>query len=140
MHVYRKQIITKIHLLISIIVVVPAAIIYGFYPNLFLEIEVSSVDLANLLKAVMGIYFAFALLWLLGLLRKDLFKIALFSNMVFMLGLGTGRCFSIVIDGMPSFAFIIGIAGELTLGFYGLWVIIANNEKTDSDSSYIKNQ
>ena len=45
------------------------------------------------------------------------------SNVLFMLGFGSGRVISIVLDGMPSIIYIIGTFGELLLGFYGLWVL-----------------
>ena len=135
-----KQIVTKIHLVISIAVVVPAAIIYGFYPNMFLEIENNSTDMGSLLKAIMVVYLTFALLWSLGLFKKSILKTALYSNTAFMLGLGIGRCVSMLTDGIPSDIFLFGTIGELLLGFYGLWVILKWSTNINPTSSYIKNQ
>jgi hypothetical protein len=59
----------------------------------------------------------------LGIFKVNYLKLALFSNMVFMLGLGIGRTFSFVYDGLPVTNFILGAIGELILGFYGLWVL-----------------
>ena len=117
----------KIHLIISVIVVIPVAFIYGFNIESTLEISPITTDEFNLLKAVMGIYLGFAFLWLIGLLKNRYLKVALVSNMIFMLGLGFGRLISFAFDGLPSMAFIVGTAGELTLGFYGVWVLTNKN-------------
>ena len=101
--------------------------IYGFNIESTLEISPITTDEFNLLKAVMGIYLGFAFLWLIGLLKNRYLKVALVSNMIFMLGLGFGRLISFAFDGLPSMAFIVGTAGELTLGFYGVWVLTNKN-------------
>ncbi|GAL65428.1 hypothetical protein JCM19301_3888 [Jejuia pallidilutea] len=71
----------------------------------------------------MGLYLGFSILWILGICKSNYLKLALVSNVVFMLGLGFGRLLSFVLDGTPTFAFVFGTFGELVLGFYGLWVL-----------------
>lgn len=112
----------RIHLIISIAVVIPAAIIYGFFPESVLEITPNTIDESNFHKAIMGLYLGFSIIWLLGILKEGYLKIALVSNIIFMLGLGSGRVLSILLDGMPSIAYSLGTIGELTLGIYGLYV------------------
>lgn len=119
----KESIITKVSLIISVIVVIPVSIVYGFNLETPLEISPSSTDENNLLKAVMGIYLAFAFLWILGITKRNYLKVALISNVVFMLGLGFGRIISFAVDGLPTIGFIGGTAGELILGFYGVWVL-----------------
>lgn len=119
----QKHIVTKIHLIISVLVVIPAAFIYGFVPQFFLDISHETVDERNFSKAIMGIYLAFSILWVLGIFKRRFLSFALLSNVLFMIGLGSGRITSLVIDGMPTIIYVIGTFGELLLGFYGLWVL-----------------
>ena len=97
--------------------------VYGFYPNIVLNVDINTSDEYNILKAIMGLYLAFASLWILGILNEKYWKTATICNMLFMLGLGFGRIVSIVFDGIPSTAFIVGTAGELILGFYAYYVL-----------------
>ena len=112
----------RIHLIISIAVVIPAAIIYGFFPESVLDITPNTIDESNFHKAIMGLYLGFSIIWLLGILKEGYLKIALISNIIFMLGLGFGRVLSIFLDGMPSIVYSLGTIGELALGIYGLYV------------------
>jgi Domain of unknown function (DUF4345) len=125
----KDYIISRVHLIISISIVVPAAIIYGFSPEQFLDIQLNTIDENNFFKAIMGLYLAFSVLWLLGVFNPKYIIAALISNVMFMLGLGIGRLVSILWDGTPSFAFSLGTIGELILGFYGLWVTIREYPK-----------
>ena len=119
----KQDIINKIHLLISVSIVVPTAIIYGFKPELSFDMFLETVDEHNFYKAVMGLYLVFSALWLLGIFKANYLKIAVITNMIFMLGLGFGRLLSFVIDGIPTFGYQFGTLAELFLGFYGLWVL-----------------
>ncbi len=126
----KSGIVTKIHLIISILIVVPVAFLYGFNPSSEFDIHLDTIDELNAFKAIMGLYLGFSILWVLGLFRKNYLKLALVSNMIFMLGLGFGRLLSLVIDGTPTFAYIFGTFGELILGFYGLWVLKSSHHRT----------
>ena len=123
MQVNKENIITKIHLFISIVIVFPISIIYAFKPEIFFNISLNTLDEYNLFKAVMGLYIAFSVLWCIGLFYKSYLKVALLSNIVFMLGLAFGRLVSIIFDGSPSLGFFLGMIGEFFIGFYGFWVI-----------------
>lgn len=124
MAITRQDIITKIHLLISVSIVMPVAIVYGFQPQLQFDIHLDTIDEHNFFKAIMGLYIGFSILWLLGVFKAQHLKTALVTNMIFMLGLGFGRLMSIALDGMPTFWYIFGTFAELLLGFYGLWVLV----------------
>ena len=119
----KQDFISKIHLIISIIVVIPTSFIYGFNPDSKFNIYLNTTDEHNAFKAIMGLYLGFSILWTLGILKVKYLKIALISNIIFMLGLGFGRLLSFLIDGMPSAPFMYGAFGELVIGFYGLWVL-----------------
>jgi hypothetical protein len=118
----KEDIISKIHLIISVVILVPAAVVYGFEPSLQFNIEPKTIDEHNVFKAIMGLYLGFSIIWLLGVFRLRYFKMALLSNLVFMLGLGFGRLLSFFVDGTPTIAYQLGMFGELVLGLYGLWV------------------
>ncbi len=109
----------NLHLIISSIIVFPGAIIYGFQSNLLFDAPINTMDQATIFKAIMGLYLAFASLWILGIFKNDYWKMATISNILFMLGLGFGRIVSIIFDGIPSTIFVLGTFGELFLGFYG---------------------
>jgi hypothetical protein len=108
----------NLHLIISTILVIPIGTLYGFKPDLLFDVTLNSVDESNIFKAIMGLYLAFASLWIIGILKSSFWKIATVSNLIFMLGLGFGRIISIGFDGMPSAIFVLGIIGELILGWY----------------------
>lgn len=123
----KQDFINKIHLIISVLIVVPVAFIYGFNFDSQLDIHVNTIDEYNFFKAIMGLYLGFSTLWILGVLKTKYLKLALVSNLIFMLGLGFGRLLSLALDGTPTFAYIFGTIGELVLGFYGLWVLKTGN-------------
>ena len=123
----KQDFTNKIHLIISVAVVIPVAFAYGFFPEILYRISVTAIDKLNTLKSLMGVYLGFSSLWLIGIFKPAYLKVALISNVVFMLGLGFGRCASLILDGLPSPLFTMGTAGELILGFYGLSLLY--NEK-----------
>ncbi len=128
MPITKTDIITKVHLIISIVIVVTVAILYGFYPSFQFELFPETLDEQNFHKAVMGLYLGFSILWIIGLFKKHLLRTALITNMVFMLGLGFGRLISLFIDGNPSFGYLFGTFAELALGSYGVWVLLTHNQ------------
>ena len=123
----KTEIRRKIHLLISVLIVIPAALVYGFYPEVVFPDAVLGINLQNSLKALMALYLGFAYLWIMGMLSPKYLRAALLSHVVFMLGLGFGRLISFATDGFPSLFFTLGTAGEFILGVYGLSVLY--NEK-----------
>ena len=120
--------VCKIHLIISVLLVVPVAFFYGTDPIYLLDITVATTDERNFFKAIMGLYLGFSALWALGLFNASYLRMALISNMIFMLGLGAGRLLSICVDGAPTLAYVLGTIGELFLGIYGIWVLKNNKE------------
>jgi len=119
----KKDIIHKIHLIISICIVLAVAFIYGFNPALSFDMFLETIDEHNFYKAIMGLYIGFSFLWILGLFKRAYLKTAVITNIVFMMGLGSGRIVSIILDGVPTGGYVFGTIAELFLGFYGLWVL-----------------
>ena len=123
----KQDFINKIHLLISVCIVVPVSFLYGFYPDLQFEIHIDTIDEHNFFKAIMVLYIGFSILWTLGIFKNKYLKTALITNIIFMLGLGCGRALSFFIDGTPTFGYQFGSFAEILLGLYGCWVLRIKN-------------
>jgi Domain of unknown function (DUF4345) len=113
--------INNLHLLISSLIIIPIGVVYGFAPNLFFDINLSSIDEHNIFKAVMGLYIAFGLLFILGIFNDKFWKSATIANAFLMFGLASGRILSLFSDGIPSTIFYLGIIGEMILGVFALY-------------------
>ena len=115
----------NLHLVISVLIVIPAAFIYGLYPGellpVFLDIESYPIDLRNVFRAIMCLYLGMASIWILGILKPEYWKFSTLLVIVFMGSLGLGRLISIVFDGQPSNVFVLGIFGELFLAAFSFW-------------------
>lgn len=111
-------------------IVFAAGLSYGFFPDEFLELQPNSADEHNFHKAITGLYFGCAFLWILDLKKKSLFKTALLSHIFFMTPMGICRLISIVMDGLPSTLYVFGTIGELVLGLYGIYIFIIYCKKT----------
>ncbi len=81
------------------------ALSYGAMPvqsmKLLFGITVADVNTAHILRAVMGLYLAMALFWVIGARRAELRQAALYSQLAFVAGLGGGRVVSLLVDGLP---------------------------------------
>lgn len=119
----KQDFIAKIHLIISVCIVIPVSFVYAFNPGFKFNIQLQTIDEHNFFKAIMGLYIGFSMLWLLGIFKQQFLKTAIVTNFVFMLGLGFGRLLSFFIDGTPTFGYQFGTFAELFLGFYGVWVL-----------------
>ncbi|WP_236548001.1 DUF4345 domain-containing protein [Polaribacter septentrionalilitoris] len=86
----KKDFINKIHLIISVCLVMPVSFVYGFNPSSEFDIQLQTIDEHNFFKAIMGLYLGFSALWILGIFKHQYLKIAVITNIVFMLGLGFG--------------------------------------------------
>lgn len=121
----RKTIfICKIHLIISVCIVIPVAFLYGFNPSFQFDIHPNTIDEHNFFKAIMGLYLGFSTLWIVGIFKSNYLKTALITHVIFMLGLGFGRLISFFIDGLPTFGYAFGTFAELFLGFYSFYILI----------------
>lgn len=113
----------NLHLFVSLLIVVPTAIIYGSPTILpkFLNIEVHTIDISNMLKAIMFLYLGISLVWVLGILKTEYWKSATQLNILFMLTLCCGRGLSLIIDGLPTGGYIFGILAELIIGIFSIY-------------------
>ncbi len=134
----KQNVITKIHLIISVLIVVPVSFVYGFNPSSEFDINLNTIDEHNFFKAIMGLYLGFSILWILGIFKANYLKLALVTNLIFMLGLGFGRVLSLFLDGIPTFGYQFGTLAELFLGFYGLWVLKYQSDEDRVSSNILK--
>ena len=113
----------NIHLLFSSILLTIVSFGYGFGYQIadVFSFSVTSVDLENIFKAIMGLYLAMAGFWLYGVINPNYWKAATLVNILFMLGLAVGRTVSILLDGIPSDLWILGTIGEFVIGFWGIY-------------------
>ena len=135
MRITKREVVLKTHLVFSIIIVGAVAFVYGFDPQSQFDVHLRTTDEHNFFKAIMGLYLGFSILWILGVLKNNYLKIALITNIIFMLGLASGRVISLFLDGIPTFGFLFGTFAELFLGCYGVWVLskkLPQSENTDS--------
>jgi hypothetical protein len=113
----------NLHLLVSLLIVVPTAIIYGS-PSILtkqLYIQVNTIDLSNMLKAIMGLYLGISMVWILGIWKAEYWKSATQLNILFMLTLATGRIISMVTDGVPTGGYIFGVIAEFAIGLFSVY-------------------
>lgn len=124
-------ILQNLHLIISLSIVVPTAIIYGSPSILpeYLNIKVNTVDFSNMLKAIMCLYLGISFIWILGIWRTEYWKTATQLNVLFMLSLATGRAISMIMDGFPTGGYIFGIIAEFVLGFYSIFQLKKYNRR-----------
>lgn len=113
----------------------PIALSYGLKPSLSLpllfDIDASAINVSHIFRAVMGLYLALVIYWLMGAFGSQfLAQSALQSLVVFMLGLGIGRVFSIVIDGMPHWLLVVYLLLEIGFGSVGLILLRSSKQET----------
>ena len=116
-------ILKNLHLLLSLSIVVPTAIIYGSPSILpeYLDIQVNTIDFSNMLKAIMCLYLGISIVWILGIWKTKYWKNATQLNILFMLSLAIGRMISMLVDGFPTGGYIFGIIAEIVLGLYSIF-------------------
>ena len=114
---------------------VPIALSYGFNPALSLEwlygIQVESINLVHIMRAVMGLYIGMVVLWLWGAFSKPMEGPALVACAVFMLGLAAGRILSFVLDGLPHWLLVVYAVLEILLGLIA--VILFKSKISDGN-------
>ena len=122
-----QDFIQKAPLIISVCIVIPVSLLYGFNPELLFDIQLQTIDEQNFFKSIMGMYIGFSILWILGIFRHPYLQMAIITNVIFMLSLGFGRILSLFLDGTPTFGYLYGTFAEIFLGCYGIWVLTNKN-------------
>ena len=122
----NKFFISKtLHLKVSVAVILLVALGYGLYPSKIFPIVFdfipATADLKNIFRATSGLYLAMVIVWTAGIMKERLWLAAAISNIAFMSGLAMGRIISLLVDGIPSAIFLVGLVTELLLGSWGLF-------------------
>ena len=119
--------IQSIFLLLAAAGLTPIALSYGFSPvdslSFLFGIDASSVNVSHIFRAVMGLYLALAMFWVMGAMSTKYRLPALYSLVIFMWGLAMGRLLSLLVDGMPHWLLVVYLFLEFSFGLVGLKMI-----------------
>ena len=114
----------NLHLAFASFIVMVVGLAYGINPtrimSFFFDFNVESVDLSHLLRAIMGLYLALGVYWILGIFKPEHWRGATITCTIFMGGLAVGRMISLIIDGIPSITFSIGMILEIVFMILGI--------------------
>ena len=107
----------SLFLLAAAVGLTPIALAYGLVPAITVPmlygVEIDSVNVTHIFRAVMGLYLAMIVFWILGATRESLRFSALCSVVVFMGGLAVGRLLSLFFDCIPGILLVIYLVLEL---------------------------
>jgi uncharacterized protein YacL len=114
-------------LVFAFMAVIPIALAYGVSPywfaSTFLGIEALDLNVAHILRAVMGLYLALGLFGLYSAFNQSYRNPALVTVMIFTGGLVIGRLISYVTDGQPQPILLVYIVLEFLLLPIAYWVL-----------------
>ena len=114
-------------LLVIAIGLMPVALSYGLLPERSLaflfDVSVSNVNGTHIFRAIMGLYLALIAFWIIGAFKIEVRQAALYSLVVFMLGLAAGRALSLVVDGMPHWLLVVYLGLEIVIGTLGVQLL-----------------
>ena len=124
----RTARLQSIFLVIAALGLIPVAVSYGAVPGSSLPwlfgIDATGVNTRHIFRAMTGLYLAMVVFWLAGAVTPSLKVPALWSLVVFMLGLAIGRLASLVLDGWPDPFLVSSLVAEIVLGYIG-WRLLA---------------
>lgn len=110
----------RLLLVLAALGLVPIALSYGLVPSasvtFLLGFPVEGVNETHVFRAIMGLYLANAVFWLLAAFKPELRRPALWVLFLFMTGLAAGRVLSILVDGMPGTVLVLYLLAELVFG------------------------
>ena len=117
----------SIFLLVAACGLTPIALSYGVAPEISLrylfDIDATPTNVTHIFRAIMGLYMALALFWLVGAFTKKYKLHALYSLVIFMLGLAVGRVGSLIVDGIPHWLLVVYLFLELGFAIVGIKMI-----------------
>ncbi|PPD43207.1 MAG: hypothetical protein CTY15_10610 [Methylocystis sp.] len=118
--------IKKYFLIFAFCAVSVIALLYGVSPRwfaaTFLDVQELDLDLAHILRAVMGLYLALGCFWLYAAFDPRYTNTAVLTTAVFSGGLVAGRIVSLFADGKPAPLLLLYVAMELSLVPLAIWV------------------
>jgi len=118
--------IKRYYLILAFVAVSVIALLYGVSPqwfaHTFLNVPEISLNFAHILRAVMCLYLALGLFWLLSAFSDKYRNTAVLTTIIFSGGLVVGRAISFFTDGQPSPILVLYIAMEFILVPIAYWV------------------
>ena len=118
--------IKKYFLIFTFFTVLIIALLYGVSPQwfaqTFLGMPELDLNIAHILRAVMGLYIALGLFWLYAAFSDNYRNTAVLTTMIFAGGLVTGRIISFFADGQPSPLLLLYIVMEFMLVPVAYWI------------------
>ena len=118
--------IKQSYLILAFVVVSLIASLYGVSPQWFartcLGVGDLNVNVAHILRAVMGLYLGLGLFWLFAASSAAHRNTAVLTTAIFAAGLVCGRIVSLVVDGIPSPLLVFYTIIELALVPVAYWV------------------
>jgi hypothetical protein len=106
---------------------IPIALSYGLAPakslDYLFQIPVTDTNTTHIFRAIMGLYLALVVFWTRGAFKVELREPALYSLVVFMLGLAAGRVISLVVDGIPNTLLWVYLVVEVGFGVLGIQML-----------------
>ena len=119
-------------LILAALGLVPIALSYGLMPTAsvtyLLGFPVEGVNQTHVFRAIMGLYLANALFWLVASTKPKLQRSALWVLFLFMAGLAGGRALSILLDGLPGAILVFYLIAELVFAALSLMLLLKNGE------------
>lgn len=129
---------TRSFLIFCAVGLFPIALSYGVRPSASLNalygINVDTVNLAHIMRAVMGLYLGMSAFWIWGAFNRSLTAPALASCAVFMLGLAAGRLLSVLLDGTPHWLFFVFTGLEIVLGVTA--IVLYRGLRTEAPNTF----
>ncbi len=117
----KRSFLIAAFLIVSII-----ALLYGISPawfaHRFLGITELSMNVAHILRAVMGLYLGLGLFWLCAAFSDKHRNTAVLTTIIFAGGLAIGRIISFITDGQPAPLLIIYLILEIMLVPVAYWI------------------
>ena len=117
----------RFYLIFSAAGLILVALSYGVAPAAVLpkvlDLTVEGTDQTHIFRAIMGLYLGMITLWIVGAFRPDFTRVAVISEIFFMLGLACGRVLSIIVDGVPSPLLVAYAIVEVAFGLWGLRIL-----------------
>ena len=116
----------SVFLLLASLGLTPIALSYGVSPagsmSYLFDIDASSINSTHIFRAVMGLYLALVIFWVVASRNAALTLPALWSLTVFMIGLAAGRALSLIVDGMPHPLLAVYMLLEIGFGAVGFYL------------------
>lgn len=136
----NTKFIKNLHLGTSSIVILIVGLTYGINPNnilpIFFDFKVESTDLNNIFRAMMGLYLAIAVYWIVAIFKPSHWRNATLINVIFMGGLAIGRLLSFMMDGIST-PYLKGFILELFFMIWGIYNLTNGIKKTENKATII---